>query len=70
MLRPSTVATLAVLVCLPALVVFASGNLSVEGLLIWYLVALVGVSVGAFVLGRIWSVYGTDDRESDSSADR
>ena len=70
MLRPSTVAALAVLVCLPALVVFASGNLSVEGLLIWYLVALVGVSVGAFVLGRIWSVYGTDDREPDSPADR
>jgi hypothetical protein len=65
--RPSTLAALAVVICVPALVVFSSGNLSVYGLLTRYLVALVIVSGGTSVLARLWRSYTSQD---DSSPDR
>lgn len=71
MTKPSTVAALAVLVCTPALVSFASGSMSATSLAIWYLVALALVGAGAHLLGRLVSRYsdeqakGTDEGGGD-----
>lgn len=66
MTRPSTVAALAVLVCLPALLSFASGNLSVLALGVRYLGAVVVVAVAAHVLERLLGLYSKQPEEGPS----
>ncbi len=63
MTKPSTIAFTAVLVCTPALVSFASGQMSLFWLLLWYLVALVAVAAGAHGLVAVVSRYARDADE-------
>lgn len=76
MTRPSTIAAIAVLACVPALLAFASGEMSLAGLLARYLVALVVVSVGSHVLMHLWNAYASGDNRRggegrpDQPADR
>lgn len=57
MTKPTTVAALAVVVCVPALVSFASGNLSALSLALWYLGAIVLVGTGAHMVSRVVTRY-------------
>jgi uncharacterized membrane protein (DUF485 family) len=57
MTKPSTIAAVAVLVCTPALISFASGQMSPFELGLWYLVALLAVAVGAHILAALLSRY-------------
>lgn len=50
-------AALAVVVCTPALILFASGNMTAFELGLWYLYALAVVGVGVHVLQRLVSRY-------------
>lgn len=61
MTKPSTIAALSVLVCTPALVSFASGNMSATSLGLWYLGALVLVAVGAHLLQWLASRYANEE---------
>ena len=57
MTKPTTVAALAIVVCIPALISFASGNMPAFDLGLWYLAALVVIGAGAHVLQRLVSRY-------------
>lgn len=57
MIKPSTVAAVAILACVPALISFVSGNLSAVGLGIRYLVALVMIGIAAHFLSHLWHTY-------------
>ena len=57
MTKPTTVAALAVVICTPALISFAAGNLSPFSLALWYLGALILVGTGANVISRVISHY-------------
>lgn len=70
MTRPSTVAAIAVLACAPALWAFASAEMSLAGLLVRYLVALVVVSVGLHLLARLWGAYVNHDGDGNDGASR
>jgi hypothetical protein len=72
MTKPTTVAALAVIVCTPALVSFATGNIPALDLALWYLVALVVVGVGMHVLWRLTSRYsaGPEGKTAESETAR
>lgn len=59
MTKPTTVAALAVIVCTPALVSFASGNLPALDLALWYLGALAVTGAGMHVLQWLITRYST-----------
>lgn len=61
--KPSTIAALAVLVCTPALVSFASGGMPAMSLGLWYLGALVLVGAGAHLLQRVVSHYSEQAKQ-------
>jgi len=65
MTKPSTIAAVAVLVCTPALVSFASGGISIVSLELWYLAALVLVAGGAYLLQWLVGSYGRSKDEAD-----
>jgi uncharacterized membrane protein (DUF485 family) len=66
MTKPSTIAAISVLVCVPALISFASGQMSPVALGLWYLVALVVVAVGAHILAAVFSRYAREAAERAS----
>ena len=68
MTKPSTIAALAVIVCTPALVSFASGGMAAMSLGLWYLGALVLVGVGAHLLQRVVSHYSEQARQDARDA--
>lgn len=61
MTKPSTIAAIAVLVCIPALVSFASGGMAVTALGFWYLGTLILVAMGAHVLQWLFTTYSQQD---------
>ena len=63
MTKPSTIAAASVLVCVPALVSFASGQMAPVTLALWYLATLAVVAVGAHVLEAIVGRYARDAAE-------
>ena len=69
MTKPSTIATLAVIVCTPALVSFASGAMTATSLGLWYLGALVLVGAGAHLLQRLVSHYGSEQAKQEPGAE-
>lgn len=66
MTKPSTVAALAAVVCLPALVAFAEGNMPGFELAVWYLIALVVLGVGLNLLSGLLSRYASDTQRRET----
>jgi len=55
--RPLTVLAMAILITSPALIRFASGGLSVLGVLLWLLGGVVVSGTGLSIVGAVWSRY-------------
>lgn len=65
MTRPSTVAALAAIVCAPALVAFAQGQMPGFSLALWYLAALVVLGTGLHLLSGLLSRYAGEVTERE-----